>query len=238
MGYARQVGLHGLLIGLTAALGMLGCDGTDHPATIQVQASPGSAVVIPFSSPVKDNKTRAQGAISATPKFSSNPLPHGAELLHSSLSLLGNGKVSGILLVQIPEENPNDIEFALSAHGDGRGTGGRSVNFSTESVEVTITPTGTPLNPTKAPALTGEWTSKDWSWKFEEGEIPALHTRHTTGEAKSVRYRAYSDGSDGWFLIEPKPAGIAYWIRRNGDGTMEVSHPDKAFRPFLQLTRA
>ena len=236
MAFDRKVGLAGASLVLLACVGMLGCERAGPPAAVEVEARPGSVVVIPFKKSVKGKEVNALGVIPAEPKFSPKPLPNGATALHWSLSLFGKGAVEGNLLVQVPEESTGDIEFSLSAHGSGRAQFGSLANFSTEPVHVTIKPNGSPIDKS-SPVFTGEWVSDQWSWTFEGGAIPALRTRHAKGETKSLRFRAYADGSGGWFLIEPVPDGVAYWIRMNGAGEMLVAHPDKEFRPFLKLKR-
>lgn len=225
------------IVAFAVLMVLAGCDGAQkYPKSIEIAARPGAAVVVPFRQRIKGAPKRALGTIAASPLIDPNPLPQGAEVLHSSLYLFGSGDVGGDILIYAPETASGAFTFSLAASGDGRGQGASAVFFKTETTEVTVHIEGAPVENTAPPKLAGAWTRDDQVWTFEDGQIPSLRILYPSGEEKIMHYEAYPDGAGRWFLVNYDPAGASYWASLEGD-VLSLAHAGARFEPFATLGR-
>lgn len=215
-----------------------GCGGPEYPAAIQISARPGAVAVVPFDQPLRGKRQRAMSFIPVRPLVLPSPIPQKARLVYNKIALHGSGNVSGHLLIRVPEEANGDIQFSVSASGEGsRAVGGSASFFSTDNLDVTISVDGAPVE-TPPPDLAGEWREDDATWTFRTGRAPSLNISRASGEEKTVNYNIYPDGRGRWVLVEPGLQGLAYWIEINQAGTLLVAHLGEDFDPFARFARA
>lgn len=226
------------VIAVAAVAGMIAWDHFEtealrYPATVTIEARPGTAVVVPFSRRITDSRIDAVGVIDADPLIDPAPLPQEITMLHSSLFLMSRS-ATGDLLLWVPEAAAGNVVFSLSASGNGSGTGGRAVFAKSEATEITLDISGEPFTD-NAPELSGVWADSTQQWDFRNDERPSLDISYPTGEEKTVYYKAYPDGNGKWFLVDVGGAA-AYWVAHDG-ASLAVAHPDAEFDPFAVLQR-
>ena len=213
------------------------CSDDQSPRFVEVSAQPGETVTVRFDRPVKGKPVRALSFVPASPRLNPKPLPHGAELVYSSLALYGGGDVSGNLLIHVPQNAQGEIQFKVSASGNGSNAiGGAAAFFSTDDAEVTIDVNGAAVEATP-PDLAGEWRDGERVWTFEQSYGPTLKTRHPSGEEKTLTHEVYSAGQGRWFLIGFGIDADAYWIEMDGADNMRAAFVGDEFDPFASFAR-
>ncbi|MFN3231976.1 MAG: hypothetical protein ACE363_07415 [Alphaproteobacteria bacterium] len=207
------------------------------PEPVKISARPGTAVVIPVDAPVRGKPVEAMGYIPAFPRLDPAPLPQNVRLLRHTLGLLGNGRVVGSVLIEVPSTAQGEITFTISATGNGSAMGGRSVFFSAQDTPATITVEGAPVTE-DAPDLSGDWQADKDIWSFYPAPSRMLEIRYATGEKKTVRYLALPGADGRWFLIDTNIEGNTYWIDIDAStGTIQVAHPGGDYDPYVMLKR-
>ncbi len=219
-------------------LAIVSCDDAVlPPEPVDIEARPGTAVVIPINAPIRGEPAEALGYIPAFPRLEPKPLPQGAKLLAHTVGLIGTGRVIGDLLIEIPPTAQGDISFTVSADGTGSAVSGRSVFFASQTTPVSVTVKGE-APAVEPPQLTGDWRAGDSIWTFYPGTTSLLEIKSAGEEKKSVRFVTLPDGDGRWFLVNISADGNTYWIDINDDAdTILIDHPNERFDPYLTLTR-
>lgn len=214
---------------LVAACGM------GEPGKIEKTVRPGSTAVFEFKAKPTDKSIRAQSYIEAHAIVDPDPLPQGAVLLHTDLLLHNSGVVSGDVLLFVPETAIGDLEFNVSASGDGRSASGGNVFFKTSQKLFQLSVEGPPVK-VVAPILQGNWKSETLTWSFSDQPSHSVAVSHASGDRSVFQYELYPDGAGRWFLIDARIGGQAYWIEMDSEaGALFVSWPGTEFAPFAEL---
>ncbi len=229
--------LFNVAFAIVAMTTIAACNGESAPSAIELSVRPGAVILVPFDQPVKGKRQRALGFVPATSSIDPRPLPQGARIVHERIALHGSGDVTGDLLVKVPDDAEGEIQFSLSAYGEGsRALGGSAAFFSTNDVAVNINIVGDAIN-NNPPSLAGDWSNGEETWTIRQGHAVTIEKRYANGEKSSAKHSVYPDGNGRWFLVEFGLRGSGYWLEIVEPGTLLVSHVDEEFEPVYKFAR-